>query len=68
MNPLVSVVIPNYNYGHLIGNAIQSVLDQSYTNWEILIIDNHSTDNTDEIVKGFHDTRINLLKIHNNSV
>ena len=68
MNSLVSVIIPNYNYAHFLGKAIQSVLDQSYTNWEMLIIDNHSTDNTDEVVKGFNDTRINLFKIHNKGV
>ena len=68
MNLLVSIVIPNFNYAHFLGNAIQSVLDQSYTNWEILIIDNHSTDNSDEVVKGFNDARIKLLKIHNNGV
>ena len=68
MKPLISIIIPNYNYAHFLGNAIQSVLDQSYTNWEMLIIDNHSTDNSDEVVKGFNDARIKLLKIHNNGV
>lgn len=66
--PLVSVVIPTYNHAHFLGRAIQSVLDQTYTNWEAIVIDNHSQDNTDEVVAGFKDPRIALLKIHNNGV
>jgi glycosyltransferase involved in cell wall biosynthesis len=66
--PLVSVVIPTYNHGHFLGRALQSVLDQTYTNWEAIVIDNHSTDNTDEIVQSFTDPRISLLKINNNGV
>lgn len=66
--PLVSVVIPTYNHAHFLGRALQSVLDQTYTNWEAIIIDNHSQDNTDEVVQSFTDPRIILLKIHNNGV
>lgn len=66
--PLISVVIPSYKHGHLIGRAIQSVVDQSFSNWEAIIVDNHSVDNTDEVVIGFTDPRIKLLKIHNNGV
>lgn len=66
--PLVSVVIPTYNHAHFLGRALQSVLDQTYTNWEAIVIDNHSQDNTDEVVKGFTDPRITLLKINNNGV
>jgi glycosyltransferase involved in cell wall biosynthesis len=65
---LVSVVIPTYNHAHFLGRALQSVLDQTYTNWEAIVIDNHSQDNTDEIVQSFTDPRITLLKIHNNGV
>lgn len=68
MKSLVSVVIPTYNHAHFLGKAIQSVLDQTYSNWEMLIIDNHSTDNTDEIVNSFNEPRIQLLKIKNNGV
>ena len=65
---LVSVVIPTYNHAHFLGRALQSVLDQTYQNWEAIVIDNHSQDNTDEVVGRFVDPRINLLKIHNNGV
>jgi glycosyltransferase involved in cell wall biosynthesis len=67
-SPLISVVIPTYNHAHFLGAALQSVLDQTYSNWEAIVIDNHSTDNTDEVVNGFADSRITLLKIHNKGV
>jgi glycosyltransferase involved in cell wall biosynthesis len=66
--PLVSVVIPTYNHARYLGRALQSVLDQTYVNWEAIVIDNHSTDNTDEVMTSFADHRINYLKIHNNGV
>lgn len=50
------------------GHALQSVLDQTYTNWEAIVIDNHSQDNTDEVVRGFTDPRIKFLKINNKGV
>jgi glycosyltransferase involved in cell wall biosynthesis len=65
---LVSVIIPTYNHAHFLGRALQSVLDQTYTNWEAIIVDNYSQDNTDEVVQSFADKRISLLKIHNNGV
>lgn len=67
-NPLVSVVIPTYNCAHFLGRALQSVLGQTYANWEVIVIDNYSQDNTDEVVRGLADPRITLLKIHNNGV
>lgn len=66
--PLVSVVIPTYNHARFLGRALQSVLGQTYTHWEAIVIDNYSTDNTDEVVQGFTDPRITYLKIHNNGV
>jgi glycosyltransferase involved in cell wall biosynthesis len=66
--PLVSVVIPSYNHGRYLGRTLQSVLDQTYTNWEAIVIDNHSTDNTDEVMAGFSSPRITYLKIHNKGV
>jgi glycosyltransferase involved in cell wall biosynthesis len=68
LKPLVSVVIPSYNHATYIGRALESVLNQTYTNWEIIVIDNHSTDNTDEVMSRFTNPRITYLKIHNNGV
>ncbi len=67
-SPLVSVVIPTYNHARFLGRALQSVLDQTYAHWEAIVIDNHSTDNTDEVMASFTDPRITYLKIHNNGV
>ena len=66
--PLVSVIIPTYNHARYLGRALQSVVDQTYVNWEVIVIDNHSTDNTDEVVASFSDPRITYLKIHNNGI
>lgn len=66
--PLVSIVIPTYNHAHFLGRALQSVLNQTYTNWEAIVIDNHSTDNTDEVMQSFSNPSITYLKIHNNGV
>ena len=68
MSGLVSVVIPSYNHAHFLMQTLQSVIDQTYTNWEALVIDNHSEDNTDSVVNSFKDTRIKLLKINNGGV
>lgn len=55
-----SICIPNYNYAGYIGRTIQSVLDQTYGDFEILVSDNCSTDNSVEVVRGFNDDRINV--------
>lgn len=61
MNPLVSVIIPAYNVENYIEKAIQSVLEQTYPNFEVIIIDDNSTDRTVDVVCAFHDERIKLL-------
>jgi glycosyltransferase involved in cell wall biosynthesis len=65
---LVSVVIPTYNHAHVLKQALQSVIDQTYACWEAIVVDNHSSDNTDAVVASFADPRITLLKIHNEGV
>lgn len=62
MNELVSVIMPSYNTARFIGNSIKSVLNQTYTNWELIIVDDCSTDNTDEVVENFKDKRIKFFK------
>jgi glycosyltransferase involved in cell wall biosynthesis len=66
--PLVSVVIPSYNHAHFLPRALQSVQRQSWTNWEVLVVDNHSTDNTDEVMQAWLGESVRLLKTHNNGV
>lgn len=53
MTNSVSVIIPNFNYGRFLNRAIDSVLEQSHTNVEILVIDNGSTDNSREVLEGY---------------
>ena len=57
-----SVCIPTYNMGGLIGDVINDVLGQSYANFEIIISDNNSQDDTEKIVKSFKDPRIRFFK------
>ena len=67
MYGLVSIVMPSYNTARFIKNSIDSVLAQTYKNWELLIVDDCSTDNTDEIVTQFNDSRITYVKNEKNS-
>jgi glycosyltransferase involved in cell wall biosynthesis len=53
--PLVSVVIPSYNCAKYVGEAIESVFNQTYSNYEIIVIDDGSTDNTREVLEKYHD-------------
>ena len=62
MNELVSIIMPSYNTAKFISKTIESVLEQTYKNWELLIVDDCSTDNTDEIVSKYDDDRIIYLK------
>ena len=68
MAGLVSIIMPSYNTASFITDSIQSVIAQSYKNWELLIVDDCSTDNTDEVVKSFlADEKIRYIKNKRNS-
>lgn len=68
MNELVSIIMPSYNTGKFIEQTIKSVLAQTYTNWELILVDDCSTDNTDDVVAAFlNDTRIHYIKNEKNS-
>ena len=62
MNDLVSIIMPSYNTGKYIKKSIESIQNQNYKNWELIIIDDCSTDNTDEVVKAINDKRIKYIK------
>lgn len=64
---LVSIIMPSWNTANYIAKSIQSVVAQTYDNWELIIVDDCSTDNTDEVVAGFNDVRIKYLKNTQNS-
>jgi len=57
-NPLISVIMSAHNYGRFIGEAIQSVLDQTYDHFELIVIDDASTDDTRQVIDAFSDDRI----------
>lgn len=67
MEDLVSIIMPSYNTAKCIAESIQSVLAQSYKNWELLIVDDCSTDNSMDVIRSFNDPRIKLLKNDKNS-
>jgi glycosyltransferase involved in cell wall biosynthesis len=64
----VSVVIPTYNRASLIAESIQSVLDQTFADFEIIVIDDGSSDNTREVVGNFKDPRIKYIRQDNHGV
>lgn len=68
MAGLVSIIMPSYNTDSFIEESIQSVLAQSYKDWELIIVDDCSPDNTDDVVKPYlSDERIRYLKNEKNS-
>ena len=67
MKDLVSIIMPNYNCGNYIAETIKSVIAQTYTNWELLFVDDCSTDDSVAVVESFEDSRIRILKNEKNS-
>ena len=63
MEEKISIIMASYNYAHFIGEAIESVINQTYKNWELIIIDDASTDNSLEVIEEYvqKDSRIKLL-------
>ena len=67
MNDLVSIIMPSYNTAQYITETIQSVINQTYQNWELIIVDDCSTDDTDIVVGRIKDPRIKYIKNEKNS-
>jgi glycosyltransferase involved in cell wall biosynthesis len=63
-----SVVIPNFNSGEYLRRALQSVLDQTNSNWEVIIVDNNSTDESRDVASIICDSRITQVQIDNQGV
>ena len=61
-NPLVSVIIGNYNYGNFLAEAINSVLQQTYRHFELIIVDDGSTDRSREVIESFKDRSIAIFQ------
>lgn len=64
---LVSIIMPSYNTASYIRETIQSVLDQTYSKWELIIVDDCSSDNTDDVLSAIHDDRIKIFRNEKNS-
>ena len=67
MKELVSIIMPTFNSEKFVSRSIQSVLNQTYDQWEFLITDDKSTDNTIHIIESFSDSRIKLFQLNQNS-
>ncbi len=69
INTKVSIITPSYNSSEFISKAIESVLAQTYQNWEMVIVDDNSNDISNEIIRGYiqKDSRIKLIKLEKNS-
>lgn len=64
---LVSIIMPTYNCAKFIGKTIESIIAQTYENWELIIVDDCSKDNTEEVVSKYKDNRIKYHRLENNS-
>ena len=68
--PIVSIIVPCYNYGKYIPEALQSIADQGFTDWECIIVNDGSTDNSQSVIESFisGDARFSLINISNSGV
>lgn len=66
MEEMVSIVVPTYNREKELGRAIHSILQQTYVKYEIIIVDDGSTDHTMDAVQQFEDDRIRYIRLEQN--
>jgi len=62
--PLISIIIPTFNRGHLIGETLDSILAQTYQNWECIVVDDGSTDNTDDVMAAYLNKDVRFKYYH----
>lgn len=68
MSPRFSVVIPTYNQANLLQTALESVLNQTYTNFDVIVVNNNSDDHTLDVVQAFNDSRVSAINFANDGV
>ena len=66
-NSLISVIVPVYNTGLYLKYCIQSILEQSFTNWELLLVDDGSLDNSLEMCRSYADNDMRICVLHQNN-
>ena len=64
----VSVIVPTYNRAHLVTETIDSILAQTFKDFELIVVDNESSDNTEEVIKSYTDRRIRYFRHQNNGL
>ena len=68
LRPAISIVIPTFNRSEKLKRALESIVAQTFSNWEVVIVDNHSTDDTNNMLKEFKEYPIRIYKIRNNGI
>ena len=68
MSPFFTVVIPTYNCADYLKRALNSVFSQTYQNFEVIVVDNSSTDPTEDVLNSFDDKRLTVIKVNNNGI
>jgi glycosyltransferase involved in cell wall biosynthesis len=66
--PAISIVIPTFNRSEKLKRALESIVAQTFSNWEVVVVDNHSTDDTNNMLKEFKEYPIRIYKIRNNGI
>ena len=67
-DPIISIVIPTYNHANFLRSALDSVFAQSFKDWEVIVVNNYSDDDTIEVVQSFKDPRIQLVNFANHGI
>lgn len=62
---MFSIVIPTYNHAHLLPRCIESIINQTYTDWELIIVNNASTDNTIQVIESYHHPKVSYINFNN---
>ena len=65
---MFSIIIPTYNQDYLLKKCLESVIKQTFENWEVIIINNYSNDDTIKVIQSFNDERIKLRNFRNNGI